>query len=452
MNLITKLFALSLTTVTCSLIGQQTDEELAAAASIPQPSARALIEQARDDYLARAGLSQGTTNPNGAYIGWGNAPVSVGPESPAWGRARIAAFETALLQAQGSFIQFQFSRILTESTRTLFEDDSYGLPEQPASEPEVTKGRLRAMFSKLLAIGDAKLNSKLEEMGLNPEDFEPPPNVSREDHYSEKLLQTTVTRSYGSLAGLLPLQTFEGKDGRGNHLVGVLVVYSPNFRQLAHEVATGTGKLVNVGKAARPLVDQLPKSGEVLHKQFGVRRFFDENGMSVIAAFGQEAIIDRGGNERRLDRQRDTALTRARMNADAALAMFAKGNLSLNNESVTGQIIEEYTLKTSGPKGFTSLVENTGFISQLTEETERRATLEISGLQDFTTWTYTHPETGHELVGVVRIWSPASKQAAQALKEFRPEADKPEPARGQAPKTGKPGVQQGGLPVNVSDF
>ncbi|MCD8483684.1 MAG: hypothetical protein LR015_14165 [Verrucomicrobia bacterium] len=106
-----------------------------------------------------------------------------------------------------------------------------------------------------------KLNAKLLDMGLDPADFEPPPNVRREDHYTNKLLNTTTTRGYGSLAGLLPLQTFEGTDGRGQYVVGVLVVYSPSFHQFAADILQGRGKL-QTQRTPPPLAQQLGRDGE----------------------------------------------------------------------------------------------------------------------------------------------------------------------------------------------
>lgn len=435
-------------------IHAQSDDEATAAAyaeaAAPQPTARALVEQARNDFLARTGLQLGAQgNPGNAYIGWGAESISVPLSNPAWGRARVAAFENALINARMEFVRFQFSHLITESTREIFEDDSYGLIEEPAQSEEKTRSKLRSMFAKLLAVGDAKLNQKLVDLGLDPEEFDPPPQVSREDHYTNKLLQSTVTRSYGSLAGLMPLQTFEGRDERGNYMIGVLVVYSPSFRQFASDILEGRGK-IKANKAARALAEQLGSNPEVFASQFGVRRFYDERGMPLIASFGQYAVIDRGGSDRALERRRDSALKIARSNADAAIALFVNGNLMLNNETVTGQIIEEFTLKEEKKDGFVSTVENVGFVSKLNEEVQQRAEINISGLSDYTTWTWTHPDADQELVGVIRVWSPDSFKAAQNLKNFKP--DLGDEATEDAKPTGPAKVKEGGLPVNVSDF
>lgn len=427
-------------------------EAVYAEKSAPQKTSRALVEEARDAFLRNAGLQLGAQgNPAGAYIGWGSSSVAVPLGSPAWGRARVAAFDNALIDARAEFIRFQFSDVLTESTRKIFEDDSYGLPEEPASDPGETRGKLRAMFSKILAIGDAKLNAKLQDIGMDPSDFDPPPSVSREDHYTNQLLQNTVTRSYGSLAGLVPLQTFEGNDDKGNYTIGVLVVYSDSFRQFASDVLEGRGKLRS-NKAGRSLAQQLGNDPSVFSSQFGVRRFYSEEGLPALVSFGQFAVIDRGGSDRAMDRRRQSALTIARSNADAAIALFLNGNLMFNNSVTTGQIIEEYTETEKSKDGvFSTLNENVGFISRLNEEIKQRAQVQLSGLTDYTTWTYTHPDADQELVGVVRVWSPDTFKAAQDLRNFTPDTGDKDPAATE-PDAGPAKVKQGGMPVDVSDF
>lgn len=448
------LTALSALVVAAGFVSANEDETalIYAERSAPVESAHQLIASARDEFLDRAGLRLGAMgNPGNAYVGWGSSPVAVGLDNPAWGRARVAAYENAIINARVEFIRYQFAHLLTETTRDLFEDDSYGLPPDPVADMDATRGRLRSMFAKLLAVGDAKLNSKLVDMGLDPADFEPPPNVRREDHYTNTLLNTTTTRGYGSLAGLLPLQTFEGTDGRGQYVVGVLVVYSPSFHQFATDILQGRGKL-QAQRTPPPLAEQLGRDSERFASQFGVRRMYDEDGMPVVVAFGQHAIVDRGGSARALDRRRESAVSLARSAADASLAMFVNGNLVFSNQATTGQIIEEYTLTEQKRGGYTTAVENVGFVSKLEEQVKQRAELSLSGITDYTTWTYVHPDSGQELVGVVRMWSPRTQQAARALRDFKPEtgeaAAETVPERKHAPAR----VRQGGMPADVSDF
>lgn len=415
--------------------------------SIPQPSARELVEGARDDFLNRTGLTLGTKNPKDAYVGWGMASVSVDPSNPAWARARGMAYQNAMMDARANFIKFQFNSIMTESTRTLFEDSSYNLPQEPAADPQETQSALKRAFNKLVALGDAKLNQELVKMGIDPKEFDDKPQKVREDLFSQRLIQRTVERSFGSLAGLITLQTFEGNDDKGYHNIGVLVVYSESFRQFAREMYEGRGA-IRTEKARRPIKEQIPTDPEILSRQFGVRRLYDENGMPVFVSYGQWSVISRGASERSLERSRENALRIARSNADSELALFVNGNLTLSNDTATGEIIEEYLLKEQDPNAVVETVENVGFLSVMQEEIRQRAEVNISGLTDFTTFTYNHPDYQQEIIGVVRTWSIASNNAATKLRT----GIDPEPEEESKVEYGDAKVKESGPTVDVSDF
>jgi hypothetical protein len=422
--------------------------------SAPTPSAGDLILGARDSMLARTGLKLGPGNPHGAYIGWGEATLSVDPGNPAWGRSRIAAFDNALINAQSEFIRFQMNNILTESTRSIMEDDSYNWPKPPSEQPKETVSMVRQIFRKILAVQDEKLNRKLRDLGLDPESYEPGPLTTREDHFTQKLLQRTVSSAVGKLAGLITLQTFEGRDDKGLHKIGVIVVYSPNFRQFAHDMLHGTSRIDPKKAKTTPLLEQIGTAPATLSKQFGVRRVFDEKGMPVLVCFGQWSSLDRGGSERQQERRRDNAARIARSNADAALALFVNGGLNFSSETVTGEMIEEYTETTHNSDGSTFMTDavDTGFLSVLNEQVKRRAQVTLSGIHDLHTWSYRHPEYDHEMIGVIRAWSPDAAEAADALRNFKPE-DRSErtPAKKEV-KTTEAKVESSGQAVDVADF
>ncbi|MCD8483683.1 MAG: hypothetical protein LR015_14160 [Verrucomicrobia bacterium] len=82
------------------------------------------------------------------------------------------------------------------------------------------------------------------------------------------------------------------------------------------------------------------------------------------------------------------------------------------------------------------MVENVGFISKLEEQVKQRAELSLSGITDYTTWSYVHPDSGQELVGVVRMWSPRTQDSARALRDFKPDTtDRAAPASAPARRT-----------------
>lgn len=422
--------------------------------SAPAPSAGDLIIEARDAMLSRAGLKLGPGNPHGAYIGWGESTLSVDAGNPAWGRARVSAYENALINAQSEFIRFQMNSILTESTRTIMEDDSYNWPKPPAEQPKETVGLLRQIFHKILAVQDEKLNNKLRDLGLDPESYEPGPVTTREDHFTQQLMQRTVSSAVGKLAGLITLQTFEGSDENGLHKIGVLVVYSPNFRQFAHDMLHGTAR-INPEKAKnKSILEQIGTDPALLSRQFGVRRLYDEQGMPVLVCFGQWSSLERGGSPRQQERRKDNAARIARSNADAALALFVNGGLNFSSETVTGEIVQEYTETTHNKDGSTFLsdVAETGFLSVLNEQVKRRAQITLSGIHDLHTWSFRHPEYDQEMIGVIRAWSPDAAESADALRNFKPETKTARTPEKKEVQPTKAKVETSGPAVDTADF
>ena len=74
--------------------------------------------------------------------------------------------------------------------------------------------------------------------------------------------------------------------------------------------------------------------------------------------------------------------------------------------------------------------------------------MKLTGITTLARWTEKHPETGRQIIGVIRIWSAVGEQATRKLRDNRPSA----PAA-DTPATSGPGVGQTGRKLmDATDF
>jgi hypothetical protein len=190
---------------------------------------------------------------------------------------------------------------------------------------------------------------------------------------------------------------------------------SPALRQLARDVLTARGNIEPRQTAGRdPIRVQVENLKEDLLTNFGIRAVIDENGYPAIISFGQWANAVSKKDERIASRFRSIAQDQARAIADQNIALFLNGNSMYESETTIGNAVENHLD-----------VDSTGFVEEsniatitdiIKEKARSRGKAKITGLQDIYKWTMRHPVYGHELVGVVRIWSPVTERAARRIK------------------------------------
>lgn len=401
------------TTASAAVAVEQTYAQ-ASTIETPTVNARTRVDQARDAYLERAGFSLGAlNNPGGAYIGWGTATVAVSPEDARFGQFRAVAAQQAFLNAQTQFIAFMNQQTTTDLAVSQFSDsgDADALRRDLEAE-RAPKGRLRLIAEKALAVTEAKLDQLLIDLGVDPAEIEGKTRPEKVTLYKDSTLRRTLTQAVGQSAGVRVLNTFEGIDENGLSVIGVLIVQSPTFRALASALRQDSVAGLQ-GKPGRPIPEQVNAPVEQMVDNFGVRVLFDENGDRALVSFGQWAIRSGGGSARAVDRRRQTALDQARMQADAQLAEFAAGSVAFASESLVGQVVEEYVNR--HPDGFQEAGELEQLVDRLQTDARVTAELRIRGLADIRTWTAKHPVTGHEIVGVVRMWSPTTRRQVDVI-------------------------------------
>lgn len=368
----------------------------------------AKLIQKRDDYLRERNwvIGYSRSNPNSAYLGWGQATIQSKPDDVKFGQSRVLAFESALMEAQGDFVRFQQRMTTTETLRSFFQDSAELSEEDTAKE----SNRLKVIAQKVLALADAELDQSLEKAGVDIAQFRSQPIESKRKLLQDSISRSIRVRALESVTGVRVLATFEDLNA-----VGVMIVYSDNQREMAKSILVGrTVPRSSGGHQKEEILKQIeascPNGEKDLADVFGVRVMADENGDRVLVSFGQwSPAVTRADSRFR----RDTTIKASRvlaMNlADGALTDFVNSTLSLESESAIWQ--DAGLNRITRPDGVEE-VESLTIGETLRSVLKQHGNATLQGVATIKEWTANHPETGHLLVGHVLMWSPTSRDAA----------------------------------------
>jgi len=381
------------------------EEEALDPAEQANENVRTLIES----YLADHGRK---FDGPGVWLGSGVQTVDVSSGNRDWGKHRALAYQKAWAQIQQEFIRFQMNETRTEMIQKLYADASGTVPQFEAAS-YTGSDAVDEFIDKSGAYLSSKLDAALVEAGVDPQEYERANAKQRKKLLEDSLRSETITRSFGKLGGMWPLKTFIGSvDGR--YAVGVVAMQKPAFVEIAEQI--GQGQIPQASsKAGSPIGDRVSSDKKQLANSFGVLLVRDENGYPALVSFGQWAVNSKSGNPAIRARFKDAALKQARSQADAALATFLRGTANFTNRSVVGSTIEEYA--DVDRSGYVESGETTVIEDMLDEVLSVRANVNLSGLRDLRTWSYRHPESGHQLVGVVRVWTAEQAMAAKVIRD-----------------------------------
>jgi len=350
------------------------------------------------------------------------APVMQGPDSRDWGNAREMAYKEATLKAQAKYLEYLGTNITASSASKLFDDQSQ-MPSFSAEELR-SSNNLIALLDKAVALAGAKLDSALQEMGVDPSEFKAAPKEKRATLFQRSVRESVTTTATHSLTGVIPVKTFEAYDSEGNHVVAVAIVASNKFRQFVADVARSKGDIAAKPERAstQPLSMLLRNDKTALLNEFGIRRMYDKNGYPVLISFGQSSNPYRGKDFQRKADQRELSYAAAKASAYANFAYLFKStgtSKDISSKDMKKQVEGVVRAEgTSVEEGEESTVE---FIRAVNREISVRGKINnLTGTRELFRWTTKHPMYGHEINGVVYIWHPVSEQRARELKNFKP--------------------------------
>ena len=356
----------------------------------------------------------------------GLAEIGVHVDHGDWGKARSLAYTRAYLDAMGAFVRLTNEEITTETVRDLLQDETSIAFE--ADEDAATY--LERIEEKEALLAEMKLDQELREAGMSDEELARLSLREKIPRYRDALAREVTSRAFGRASGLVPIKTFEAVDCDGNSSVGVVAVFSTRMREMAQRIQDGDAIRPDPDRGGVSLRDRIGElSDEDLVEQFGVRRWWDEDGYPVIVAFGQWGWSSKALTAAQRDRRYRFARNQAALQARSYLAEFVTVNAQFTSSSFVGAAIEE-AVEVDADR-FHEYVAGTNIADRLVEEARTRSTVQLTGLDILRTWSARHPVAEHqELTGAVAYWSPAREDAVRVSLglEARHPAPEPEPA------------------------
>ena len=402
-----------------------------------------MIQQMLDDFLKRNSLVEGR-NPNkkNKHIYTAIQVIDKPVTHPDFAKFRITAYDRAYEKALDSFVRAQGVRTATRISSSFLSDNS---SDAKTFEQELSSGRssIAALVDKAIALGDAKLNALLQELGVDPSQYD----ASAPDQ-KKVLLRRTFTKHImdevsKSLGGVTVAQTFFAEAESGYAAVGIVLCYSPSIEGVAE--AFRSGQKPAIAQTGRPLHEILPLDDPAkLYDMLGTRLLLDENG-PVVVAFGQWANSYQGSSKSLLAEYRNAAYAQADSNANSELSSFLNQSFTAKTETEQGDLLEEAIVR-SGETGMTAENESGAIRDVIRSAAQRTTSAYLTGAVKIKQWKYVTPQ-GHEVVGVVKAYSFASME--EAKKTFK--KDTPEPQQ-KAPVDLNPSAREGSVTMDFDTF
>jgi len=380
----------------------------------------ALIEQFETEGLGQKFLAR--SSHGDLYYTTAYATVMAKPENREWGNFRVMAYKEALLKAQAKYVESLGVTITAESLQKLFDDKT----KMPSFSPKELRSssKMVEVLNKLQAYAGGVLDKKLEELGVDSSEYNAAPPEKRALLFQKSVEEKTTSKARQSLAGVIPVKTFEAYDANGNHVVAVAIVASSRFRQFVDDVIKSKGDIVAEPEraASRTIMEQFRSNKPALLDEFGIRRIYDEQGYPVLVSFGQSSNPYRGKDFQVRADNRDISFASAKSQAYANFAYLFKSTGSSTDSN--SQKSSRTTIGTAKAEqdGVTNTEESAlNFIKTIDKEIKARGNVKnLTGTKELFRWTAKHPIHGHEINGVVYIWHPLAELNARGLKNFKP--------------------------------
>ena len=380
----------------------------------------------------------------------GTALVGKNAHEKDWGKSRSVAYVRAYLDAIRGFVEKRRTVIRTDTARDYLEDD-HGVIEE--SDPESYLDRIGTKYAALV---EKKLDNALTEEGLSESEIAELTGPQKVIRFRDSVIRRSTTEASGSASGLVPVKTVEVVNCEGDTAIGVVLASSRKMGVLAAQVANGEPISPDPQRAGRTVTDQLSALADVdLVTEFGIRRWWDDQGYPVIIAFGQWGWYSANLNNRQKDRAWRFAKDQAEMQARAYLSEFINLGTLFESESETGSVAEEATIRHGSGIGEDVDVED--MIDRLVRTAQTGSRVVLTGLSTLRTWSATHPlAQDQELVGAVVYWSPALEDSAReglglSTKHAPPEQPDEEKAAPEASRV-EGGTTESKVQTDAADF
>ena len=397
-------------------------------------SAKGRVAEDIAAYCKETGISIGAARPDGAVYLSGVERVVANAKSPNFVRSRMMAYSKAYQKAVAGYVMDKFGVEAVEQFNTYFKDQSSDRLKPSAD----AKSTMERIASKTEQLTEAKLDEGLRAMGLTPTG-----SVQERRKLAEDSIVSRSTRNaIGSAAGLLPVQTFEGWDESGKYAVGVVIRGGVDTETIAECLRYKMRPVLSRPEAGLKVADAIPTDDELV-SQFGVRLFFDENGVPALLSFAQWGSAYTGTDEDEAEDAMDHAMVQAEALANEQLTTFINSTITVRESSDKGESKStDVVFDSNGVPTEDKLV---NYIDSAMKSSTVKGSDTMIGRSTVVKKVVVHPQSEQKLAVCVRMWSFGQYDAMKRVIE------RPKPA-GDAPRTEQPAGPSGNRRGRSYDF
>lgn len=277
----------------------------------------------------------------------GKAFVNSTPLNANFGTQLAMAYEQAMFDMRADFIMQSYGRQASETIREIYQNDSDNRDSFPELELDKAAqeggSRLEALLDKALTVAEKKMDSLLIEQGVPADEVRRMTLEQQKTVYKNNLHKTITTRAFGSMQGLVPVQTRIFTENTGNGVlvtVGVIGVRSQKTQQFALDMSRKQPTLVTGNP--RTLAELLPATPEGYLDEIGLRFSYDEQGRPILLSYGRtSARISPDWSASRAAQSQQNAQRQAQTLAESSIIEFMNVSAQLEQTSEIGTAQEE---------------------------------------------------------------------------------------------------------------
>lgn len=386
-------------------------------------SASDQVRTAMSDFANSRGIVFGEEDHKGRKFYSASETVAVDETNAQWVKWRTVAYSKAFLKIRNQFLEDEFGKVSGETLSRLFQDDSDNRYDFDNIDDMRAINKEGEIYDKLLGLTGAKLDQALQQLGIDPQQYDQAPPEQRKNLFKDSLIQTTVKQAAGSLTGLIPIKTFVGTDSKGNHTIGVVAMYYGKLKQLADDIVKKRVPMLSNPGSGKPVTALVASNRKVLADTFGVRVGFNENGEPILISYAQWANAYNGSNQRKIDRGYDFAYKKARTQAQQQIAEFLSARAKFDEISnTTAEQTEDVIRDRDGNVTTEELV---GMIDTLEQNTRVTFKADLRGIKEHLAWSYKF-DFGQQVVGVVMVWTQKNAETTDNIRNWKPNYQNPD--------------------------
>lgn len=432
MKKLLQIFALSAITTTGFANGVKAENAAAQPADVEQPQLQAAplpgiqdayqhVDKMSNSY--KHNLEKMLTKMGKKHIvtvGLSIQEVTETTASQNWGASRAVAYTKAMSEIRADYVSSINVSIQTETLNKLFNTDA---------SPEITKAELNkandafeAMLDKAVALANGKLDSALDELGIDAAQYNAAPIEKRKLMMRNSIETKTKVTAYGDLSGMTVKRTFEATDVHGNTTIAVLAIVSPKMRDRVQSLLNSRGDVAaDPAKIAKgiDINSWVIENEDKLVFEQGIKLMYDTKGMPMLVSFGQFPIKGYG-TPKQLRSKAKFAKPHASNKAFANFAELYNMNGKYKNATKSGVVTSNFETVKNNADGSVErdqqTLENT--INEINQTMKTSANLNnAAGIKTIHTWTMMHPSNPQQMIlGEVKVWSPESDKAARQIR------------------------------------